>query len=344
MMIFVKEEEVASQQGGLKIVCGGNVTVDLKEATTFYYYHGFQSWSLSSWVDVKTTDMNLPPKQEPSILRPMQIDVEYDEANVPHSNWVGAVKRGNDVERGLVVLLGCLDLDSHVFLHKNKDGGETLVGTSKDSNAKWLVAVGKELDVFDEYANQLKRHRGFSKTNKAAPSVWCSWYSLYTHIDEEVLEKIYDDLDDIGFDVLQIDDGWQVKVGDWSVNDKFKKGMKHQAEVIMKKHNRTAGLWLAPLIAQQSSQLFQTHPQWFLRDAAGAYVSAGFNWFEQLYALDVTHPEVEAFLTDLMAMVVNEWGYKYIKLDFLYAGALEGVRHNNSMTREQSMEYSLGYV
>jgi alpha-galactosidase len=148
----------------------------------------------------------------------------------------------------------------------------------------------------------------------------------------------------VAFDVLQIDDGWQIKVGDWLPNSKFKKGMRHLADVISKKHRRTPGLWLAPLIAQESSDLFQTHPHWFLRDKSNQLVSAGFNWFDPLYALDVTHPEVISFLTELMRCVVHDWGYTYLKLDFLYAGALEGDRYDKTKTREEAMSFCLSYL
>jgi alpha-galactosidase len=88
---------------------------------------------------------------------------------------------------------------------------------------------------------------------------------------------------------------------------------------------RRAGLWLAPLIAVRSSRLFRSHPGWFLRDDRGRLVSAGHNWGEPLYALDTTQPEVRAWLEALMKQV-RSWGFDYLKLDFLYAGALPGKR------------------
>ncbi len=89
---------------------------------------------------------------------------------------------------------------------------------------------------------------------------------------------------------------------------------------------RKAGLWLAPLLVVPSSQLYRAHPEWLLRDTSGKLVSAGFNWGEPLYALDLTHPAVLDWLTALMKRV-RDWGYDYLKLDFLYAGALPGQRH-----------------
>jgi alpha-galactosidase len=80
------------------------------------------------------------------------------------------------------------------------------------------------------------------------------------------------------------------------------------------------------LIAQRSSRLFREHSDWFLRDPRGKLVSAGFNWGDQLYALDTTHPAALEWLATLMKQV-RAWGFDYLKLDFLYGGALPGKRH-----------------
>jgi alpha-galactosidase len=80
------------------------------------------------------------------------------------------------------------------------------------------------------------------------------------------------------------------------------------------------------LIAANHSRLFRDHPDWFLSENHGKFVSAGFNWGEYLYALDTTHPDVLAWLASLMKQV-REWGFDYIKLDFLYGGALPGRRY-----------------
>ncbi len=71
----------------------------------------------------------------------------------------------------------------------------------------------------------------------------------------------------------------------------------------------------------------------------GRFVSAGFNWGEPLYALDTTHPDVTLWLVALMKQV-RAWGFDYLKLDFLYAGALKGKRHND-MPREAAYRESL---
>ena len=42
---------------------------------------------------------------------------------------------------------------------------------------------------------------------------------------------------------------------------------------------------------------------------------------EQLYALDIDHPEVQAYLKEVFDRVLQDWGFDLVKLDFLYGAA-----------------------
>jgi alpha-galactosidase len=286
------------------------VTLGLPRPPRKYYRHGWQSWSLAAW-----TDLSPLPVQKPAIFHPLQIDPLYAYEKRPHGSWVGAV----EFEDGKILLLGALGTDAHVRL---KD--DQLEGWYESGEGEWFIGIGSERETFSGYAQALGTRFGFV-TPKPAPRVWCSWYSLYTAIDEPILHRVFDELGDLPFDVLQVDDGWQVKTGDWEANKKFPSGMTALADRI-KSTGCKAGLWLAPLIATQSSRLFREHPDWFLKDEKRKFVSAGFNWGEYLYALDTTHPATLDWLAALMKQV-RAWGFDYLKLDFLYAGALPGKRH-----------------
>jgi alpha-galactosidase len=290
-----------------------SLTLSLPRLPIRFYRHGWQSWSLAAW-----TDLTPLPVQRPVNLHPLQIDPVYAYESQPHGSWVGAVKFAD----GKVLLLGALGTDAHVRLN-----GDRLEGRYEAGTGDWLITLGEEQVVFSKYANELGRRFGITKS-KPAPRIWCSWYSLYTAIDEPLLNKVFAGLGDLPFDVLQVDDGWQVKIGDWQANGKFPSGMTALADTI-KSTGRKAGLWLAPLIAVKSSRLFREHPDWFLKDEKGNFVSAGFNWSEQLYALDTTHPAALDWLAALMKQV-RAWGFDYLKLDFLYAGALPGKRHTDT--------------
>jgi alpha-galactosidase len=308
--------EKSQKTGKGKFLFGPRVTINLPAAPVRYLYSGWQSWSLTAWVD---TDRPVRPMR-PRIMHPMQTDPVDARETRPHGSWYGAV----ELPDGQVLFLGALGLESHVMLD-----GQSLVGWYETGNGDWLLATGDESEFMARYAGLLGERLGKGGV-KAPYRVWCSWYSLYTEIYETQLLKIlsdlgpFDSVQGLPFDVFQIDDGWQIGIGDWEPNAKFPSGMDGLAARV-KETGRKAGLWLAPLLAVPSSSVYREHRDWLLHDQNGKLVSAGFNWSEQLYALDTTHPAALDWLAGLMKKV-RSWGYDYAKLDFLYAGALPGKR------------------
>ena len=319
-MTIIQFSEIQNKS---KIIRAKELSIELSLTPIKYYRHGWQSWSLAAW-----TDPTPLPVQMPAIFHPLQVDAQHVHKKYLNGSWLGAI----EFTDGNILLLGALATDANVSLVENQ-----LSGQSEADEIEWFIAFGQENICFEEYAKQLGNRLGATKKN-TAPRVWCSWYSLYYVIDEPILHKIFNALDDLPFDVLQVDDGWQMDIGDWEANRKFPSGMNALADKI-KSTGRRAGLWLAPLIATKSSRLFHQHADWFLRDERGRYVSAGFNWGEPLYALDTTHPDVSSWLVALMKQV-RSWGFDYLKLDFLYAGALKGKRYKD-MPREATYRESL---
>lgn len=283
-----------------------------------FYRHGWQSWSLSTWLDPSTAPS---PIRAPE-FRAKDEDPIYAMAQNHISSWVGAVELGDDD----IVLVGALDLSGRLELE-----GAILKGFYEDGHeGDWLVLRGREAAVFSKYAALLANRFGRTKIQKI-PRVWCSWYSLFGWIHEPILLKALAGLGDLPFDVFQIDDGWQIAHGDWDANRKFPSGMQAPAERI-KATGRTAGLWLAPFMVMPDSSLARNHPEWLLRDEDGKPVVAGVTWSGTPLALDSAHPAVLEWVRDLIHKV-RGWGYDYLKLDFLYAGAAPGKRHTD-MPRE----------
>ncbi len=320
----ILSKELQPIKGGFLLV-GRDVSITPSFSGVRYYWHGWQSWSLTAWLE---SGRRLPPSK-PFLLHPMQTDPAYAHQQTPGGAWVGALEAPD----GRVLLLGALNLDARVSLKNN-----VLKGTYESRcNDEWFAAFGPEHLVFAQYAELLAERFGTGKVTQP-PRVWCSWYSFYTEISEARLHEVLNSMGNLPFDVFQVDDGWQQKIGDWQPNEKFPSGMADLADKI-RATGRQAGLWLAPLLVVPSSKTYKQNPGWVLRDAHGKPASAGYNWNEPLYALDTTHPEVLDWLDELMSQV-RAWGYDYIKLDFLYAGALPGKRRRD-MPREQAYRHGL---
>ena len=180
---------------------------------------------------------------------------------------------------------------------------------------------------------------------------WESWYNYYEKIDEN---KILSDLNQINQSpnliklagqefpeykkVFQIDDGWQISLGDWNCNTKlFPSGLKSLTHKI-EENGYIPGIWCAPLIIDIRSKFAIEHPDYILRDKKGNLVKAGWNprWGVNgiYYCLDLSHDGVQKYLKNLMNKIINEWGFRYIKLDFLFAGMLYGSFAKNNAAYE----------
>ncbi|MFJ5993659.1 glycoside hydrolase family 36 protein [Streptomyces sp. NPDC092370] len=162
---------------------------------------------------------------------------------------------------------------------------------------------------------------------RPAPTVWCSWYEYFTAVTEDDIHENLRAMDtlDLPVDVVQIDDGYQRALGDWlTLSGRFR-SRSGIAEKI-RSRGRRAGIWTAPFLVDPASELAAGHPDWLVRDTAGGFAHAGRNWGHDLRVLDTTHPDAAAYLTEVFTTLRAE-GYDYFKTDFLYAGALDGVRH-----------------
>ncbi len=183
--------------------------------------------------------------------------------------------------------------------------------------------------VLAAWATEFARRAGVGPI-PPAPTVWCSWYHYFTAVTEA---DIVENLDAIGaqdlpVDVVQIDDGWQTDIGDWlTYSDKVPSfpGLIRR----IREGGRRAGIWVAPFLVAARSETATKHPEWLIQDTSGRPVDAGWNWDTPLYGLDATHPGVRAYLTEVFAGL-RALDIDYFKIDFIYAGALDGVRHDGS--------------
>ena len=101
-----------------------------------------------------------------------------------------------------------------------------------------------------------------------------------------------------------------------------------------------AGLWLAPLSCQIKSEVAKAHPDWLIRDNNGKKVTCGFNW-GGFYGLDIEKEEVREYIRNFFNVVLNEWGYDMVKLDFLYSACIVP---RNGKSRGQLMCEALDFI
>lgn len=284
-----------------------------------FYRHGWNSWSPSGWRPLSGDPLRIA--NDPNRLLTAD-DAANDHPSVHAGSAVGAL----EAPGGDVLLLGALGLGTpRVGADRN-----TLWGRTEHDGGGWYLGFGPEEEVFAAYARLLAEHLG--ARDRRAGRVWSSWYSFYEDIDEDLVARTVRDLAGHPFDVVQLDDGWERRVGDWTANDRFPSGMAATARTIEGAGFRP-GLWLAPLIALPGSDLARQRPDLLVQDDEGRPLPAGHNWGGPYHALDSTRPEALDHVLQAVRDAVRE-GFTYLKLDFLSAGAIPG-RRAADLPREQ---------
>jgi alpha-galactosidase len=343
----------------LVIAAPGSVRVGDDAASWSVFRNGYQSWSGTG---VYRTDQ---ADRDPgwSVLRESLIDVRHAAANragMFRSDLVTAIA---DRTSGAALCLGFLDGGAffgavmveaprgrfrRLAATLDGDGVQLAPGQRLELPPLWLAAGTDGEALLAAWATAAGGARQ-ARIGARSPVGWCSWYYYFAHVRES---DIIDNLEPlqalrprVPCDYVQIDDGYQRAIGDWlEPNAKFPHGMRWVAERI-RAAGFDAGLWLAPFLVRPEARLFSARPEWLLRTPAGRPRRACWNPVWSLgrpaFALDTTHPEVLEWLTQLARTVVQQWGYRILKLDFLYAAALPGVRYDREATRAQALRRGL---
>ncbi len=180
------------------------------------------------------------------------------------------------------------------------------------------------------------------------PSGWCSWYYYYGGVNEKEclanLAWMAENRNRFDLRVFQVDAGWQTGDGYWSEDrGKFPRGMRALADDI-RAAGFVPGLWFAPFNVPPGSKLAADHPDWLVRNTDGSPRAMPHLGGELVHGLDLTNPRVLGFVAEVTSRICWDWGYDYIKIDFLNFGATRGARLDNTKTRAQNLRRGLEVI
>jgi len=322
-----------------------------------FFRNGYQSWT-------ETRSFQPAERQMVPILPAMTVQQD-NPRNLPTG-------RRGEFTSDMFAVMG--NLDEHVYLLLGQTGGfrqfvylRAALSGSPDASARLevthdlggqllpsggRVALDEWVLIADAHANRVQ-DRYFDETRversvlDELPTGWCSWYYYYGKVAES-------DLDEnlaaargrhVDWRFFVLDDGYETAVGDWlTTNDRFAHDLSPVAKRI-RDSGMLPGVWLAPFVARRNSQLFRQHPEWFLKDRAGKPALAGWNpgWGIEgrFYGLDTTHPGFQTQLRQWIGTLVHTYGYRYLKLDFLYGACLDAAAHDPTLCAAERL--SLGY-
>jgi alpha-galactosidase len=287
------------------------VVVD--RATARVYAEGWQSWSPATWYPVTGTG-RAPAEEWQHLMRfrpgtPVAPTGLQGEGLLVVDPGTGAPAR----------CFGAPDAVSVPTLHASHEGDRVVVRAAGPVLTSEHPEGGEA--ALSAYADAFASAVG-SPPPAAPPTVWCSWYRYFeelTAADVEENLRAFDELD-LPVDVVQIDDGWSPGLGEGlQPADRF--GSLPGLVDTIRSSGRRAGIWLAPFLVGTETSLAREHPDWLVGPA-------GRNWGQELAGLDLTQPGVRELLSDALTRLVA-LGVDYFKLDFLYAGAVPGRRHDD---------------
>ncbi len=225
------------------------------------------------------------------------------------------------------------------------DGVSLAPGEERPTDWAYLQFIALDAaDPWYDYVEAVARENG-ARVPAHTPVGWCSWYRYFDKVTEHDfasnLEAVALGRDRLPLAFVQLDDGYQAQVGDWfGTKPTFPSDLKTLTDRV-RARGHTPGVWLAPYIVRADARLWRDHPEWLLREDSGRPSNAGFAWYKWCYGLDPTHPGVREHTRRLMETAVGQWGFPYLKLDFLFAAALPGRRHDPRLTRAQAMRLAL---
>lgn len=179
-----------------------------------------------------------------------------------------------------------------------------------------------------EFAQKIGKMNGVTGKWPETPFGWCSWYYYlgdFTPDEIRTNVKTLSSLKDrLPVKYIQIDDGWQRCIGGWEGKEELGFDMKKLADEI-KAEGFIPGIWFCPTWIGQRCSIFKDRQDLLVKkrnsDENACFLS-----------LDITIPEVEKYLRDLMHKITYEWGFRYIKYDFMKSAITDGERRDKSVT------------
>jgi alpha-galactosidase len=224
--------------------------------------------------------------------------------------------------------------DSSLQVVLDLEGLELKPGETWDLE-EFTFQTGKDRAVLlDGLANRLNANHPPLEF-AAPPTGWCSWYCFGPRV---TAQQVLDNLDFIAKNApdlkyIQIDDGYQPAIGDWLETGKAFGGDVKGVLKQIRARGFEPAIWIAPFIAEEKSNVFGQHPDWFVTGGDGKPLRSDkvtFGGWRSIkekgawYVLDGTHPEVQKHLENVCRTMKEEWGITYFKLDANFWGAIHG--------------------
>ncbi len=281
------------------------------------YAEGWQSWSPTRWHTAGRTAHRPDARWQHTMRFRRGAPLPDDEAALQGEGLLVVDPGTGEPARWY----GVLDARTEVAALRATRGPDRVVVSADGRTETGEAADGES--ALTRFGDLFARQARGGAAPRPAPRVWCSWYRYFEEVTAaDIAENLAGlDAQELPVDVVQVDDGWTAGLGEWA---RPAAGFGDLPRVVDAIHRtgRRAGVWLAPFLVGVDTGVARRHPDWLVGDA-------GHNWGQDLAGLDLTNPGVRELVGDTVRRLCGT-GVDYLKLDFLYAGALPGRRREDT--------------
>ncbi len=201
------------------------------------------------------------------------------------------------------------------------------------SGFEWLLEPGKSfstpeavLSYSADGFNGLSRNMHRFVQDRVVRGAWQyrerpvlvnNWEATDFDFDRKKLLALAKEAAGLGIELFVLDDGWfgrrdddTSSLGDWDVNEKKLPGGVRDLATKVRALGLKFGLWVEPEMISEDSELYRAHPDWAV-STPGRAPAYGRNQF----VLDLTMPEVRAYVVEAMTKAFSQADIEYVKWD-----------------------------
>ncbi len=251
-----------------------------------------------------------------------------------HNPFIALAEPTADENHGEVYGFALAYSGDHLCFAEKDPYGSVRVGLGIHPDAfSWALAPGDSFDtpqcaavysadglggLSRQYHRLIRRHlcRGVWR-DRPRPVLINNWEATYFGFDADKLTAIAADAEQLGIEMLVMDDGWFGKreddrsgLGDWNVNEKKLGCTLPELVERIRAQGLQFGIWFEPEMVSPDSDLYRRHPDWILC-AANRLPSLG----RSQYVLDMSRSEVVEYLYDAVASILRSADITYVKWD-----------------------------
>ncbi len=235
--------------------------------------------------------------------------------------------------------------DDQIPLSVSVDSGRSL------SSEQLTLSVENDCHHQLEAYGDLVRRLRHARTTAPVAMGWWSWTAYYYGLTEGAAltnaQWLAQHLQPLDYNFFHLDEGYQYARGEYTTPDAalYPHGVAALEDQV-RALGLTPGIWTAPFEVSERSSIYRDHRDWLVRNAAGAPIHLGWanSHRDRLYVLDTTNPAAQQYLRQTYKTLVNNWGIRYIKLDFMDDSAVEGIRYRPNTTALQAQKIGLEII